>query len=75
MADNSNVKTQQSAEVRGYNAELQNIAYVLAKYKYETWRKTKENDGWKAGDQYDEQAKTDPLLKSYESLPEDQKES
>jgi hypothetical protein len=44
-----------------------------ARQAHETWKATKEGQGWKYGTNRDNEAKTNPLLVPFDELPEDLK--
>ncbi len=46
----------------------------LAERVHETWMARRLSEGWKVGDQRDDEAKTHPCLVPYDQLPDSEKE-
>ena len=53
---------------------LMALAEELAKNVHEVWAETRIKQGWKFGEQRNDELKTHPCLVPYEDLPEEEKE-
>ncbi len=54
--------------------ELEQLVEQMSKNVHEVWSETRIKQGWKYGDQRNDEQKTHPCLVSYEELPEEEKE-
>ena len=54
--------------------ELEQLAELLSKNVHEVWAETRITQGWKYGEQRNDEFKTHPCLVPYEELPEEEKE-
>lgn len=55
-------------------AELDDLVEEMAKNVHEVWAQTRIRQGWKYGEQRNDELKTHPCLVPYEQLPESEKE-
>ena len=53
--------------------ELEQLAELLSKNVHEVWAETRITQGWKYGEQRNDELKTHPCLVPYEELPEEEK--
>ena len=53
--------------------ELEELVEEMAKNVHEVWAETRIRQGWKYGEQRDDELKTHPCLVPYEDLPEEEK--
>ncbi len=56
------------------SVELEDLVEEMAKNVHEVWAETRIKQGWKYGEQRDDELKTHPCLVPYEDLPEEEKE-
>ena len=54
--------------------ELEPLVEKMAKNVHEVWAETRLKQGWKYGEQRNDELKTHPCLVPYEDLPEEEKE-
>lgn len=54
--------------------ELEQLVEEMSKNVHEVWAETRIKQGWKYGEQRNDELKTHPCLVSYEDLPEEEKE-
>lgn len=54
--------------------ELKPLVEKMAKNVHEVWAETRLKQGWKYGEQRNDELKTHPCLVPYEDLPEEEKE-
>ena len=54
--------------------ELEPLVEKMAKNVHEVWAETRLKQGWKYGEQRNDELKTHPCLVPYEELPEEEKE-
>ncbi len=54
--------------------ELGLLVEQMSKNVHEVWAETRIKQGWKYGEQRNDELKTHPCLVSYEELPEEEKE-
>ena len=54
--------------------ELEPLVEKMAKNVHEVWAETRLEQGWKYGEQRNDELKTHPCLVPYEELPEEEKE-
>ena len=54
--------------------ELEQLVEKMSKNVHEVWADTRIKQGWKYGEQRNDDLKTHPCLVSYEELPEEEKE-
>ena len=54
--------------------ELNSLLEAMAKNVHEVWAETRIKQGWKYGEQRNDELKTHPCLVPYEDLPEEEKE-
>ena len=54
--------------------ELEQLVEQMSKNVHEVWSETRIRQGWKYGEQRNDELKTHPCLIPYEDLPEDEKE-
>ena len=54
--------------------ELESLVEVMAKNVHEVWAETRIKQGWKYGEQRNDELKTHPCLVPYEELSEEEKE-
>lgn len=54
--------------------ELEQLVEQMAKNVHEVWAETRIIQGWKYGEQRNDELKTHPCLVPYEDLPEEEKE-
>lgn len=54
--------------------ELGLLVEKMSKNVHEVWAETRINQGWKFGEQRNDELKTHPCLVPYEELPEEEKE-
>ena len=54
--------------------ELNPLLEAMAKNVHEEWAETRIKQGWKYGEQRNDELKTHPCLVPYENLPEEEKE-
>lgn len=54
--------------------ELEQLVEQMSKNVHEVWAETRIKQGWKYGEQRNDELKTHPCLVPYEDLPEEEKE-
>ena len=54
--------------------ELEQLVEEMSKNVHEVWAETRIKQGWKYGEQRNDELKTHPCLLPYEDLPEEEKE-
>ncbi len=54
--------------------ELEQLVEQMSKNVHEVWAETRIKQGWRYGDQRDDELKTHPCLVPYEQLPESERE-
>ena len=54
--------------------ELEQLVEQMSKNVHEVWAETRISQGWKYGEQRNDELKTHPCLVPYEELPEEEKE-
>lgn len=54
--------------------ELEQLVEEMSKNVHEVWAETRIKQGWKYGEQRNDELKTHPCLVPYEDLPEEEKE-
>ncbi len=54
--------------------ELEQLVEQMSKNVHEVWAETRIKQGWRYGEQRDDELKTHPCLVPYEELPEEEKE-
>lgn len=54
--------------------ELEQLVEEMSKNVHEVWAETRIKQGWKYGEQRNDEHKTHPCLLPYEDLPEEEKE-
>ena len=54
--------------------EIEKLVEIIAKNVHEVWAETRIKQGWKYGEQRNDELKTHPCLVPYEELPEEEKE-
>ena len=54
--------------------ELEQLVEQMSKNVHEVWAETRIQQGWKYGEQRNDEMKTHPCLVPYEELPESEKE-
>ena len=54
--------------------ELEQLVEKMSKNVHEVWAETRIKQGWKYGEQCNDELKTHPCLIPYEELPEEEKE-
>ena len=54
--------------------ELEQLVEQMSKNVHEVWAETRIKQGWKYGEQRNDELKTHPCLVPYEALPEEEKE-
>ena len=54
--------------------ELEQLVEEMSKNVHEVWAETRIKQGWKYGEQRNDELKTHPCLVPYEELPEEEKE-
>ena len=54
--------------------ELEQLVEEMSKNVHEVWAETRIKQGWKYGEQRNDELKTHPCLIPYEELPEEEKE-
>ena len=54
--------------------ELEQLVEKMSKNVHEVWAETRIKQGWKYGEQRNDELKTHPCLIPYEELPEEEKE-
>lgn len=54
--------------------ELEQLVEKMSKNVHEVWAETRIKQGWKYGEQRNDELKTHPCLVPYEDLPEEEKE-
>lgn len=54
--------------------ELEELVEQMSKNVHEVWAETRIKQGWKYGEQRNDELKTHPCLVPYEDLPEEEKE-
>lgn len=54
--------------------ELEKLVEEMSKNVHELWAETRIKQGWKYGEQRNDELKTHPSLVPYEDLPEEEKE-
>ena len=54
--------------------ELEQLVEQMSKNVHEVWAETRIKQGWKYGEQRNDELKTHPCLVPYEELPEEEKE-
>lgn len=54
--------------------ELEQLVEKMSKNVHEVWAETRIKQGWKYGEQRNDEKKTHPCLVPYEELPEEEKE-
>jgi ryanodine receptor 2 len=54
--------------------ELEQLVEEMSKNVHEVWAETRIKQGWKYGEQRNDDLKTHPCLVPYEDLPEEEKE-
>ncbi len=54
--------------------ELEQLVEQISKNVHEVWAETRIKQGWRYGDQRDDELKTHPCLVPYEQLPESERE-
>ena len=54
--------------------ELEQLAGLISENVHEVWAATRITQGWKYGEQRNDELKTHPCLVPYEELPEEEKE-
>ena len=54
--------------------ELEQLVEQMSKNVHEVWAETRIGQGWKYGEQRNDELKTHPCLVPYEDLPEEEKE-
>ena len=54
--------------------ELEELIEKMSKNVHEVWAETRIKQGWKYGEQRNDEQKTHPCLVPYEELPEEEKE-
>lgn len=53
--------------------ELELLVEQMARHVHDVWAETRINQGWKYGEQRNDEIKTHPCLVPYEELPEEEK--
>ena len=54
--------------------ELEQLVEQMSKNVHEVWSETRISQGWKYGEERNDEQKTHPCLVPYEELPEEEKE-
>ena len=57
-----------------YNDRMIELVEQMSKNVHEVWAETRIKQGWKYGEQRNDELKTHPCLVPYEDLPEEEKE-